>query len=282
MKIRIGHTPDADDAFMFYGINQGFTLPEGLEVEHLLEPMQMLNQRALEGQLEMTAFSFATYARVAQHYRPLSSGFSLGHATGPMIVVRPETDIEQLRRSPLAGPGPLTSAAWLARLWNPDQVLEPVPFDQTLRVVEEGRYLGALVIHEGQMQIQERGLRLLVDLGRWWFEQTGGLPTPLGLNGVRRDLPTEIQQALARALADSIGLALAQEEAALDQALPLARGLDRERCREFVRRYVNASTLDPGPSGFQAVQEFYARGLQAGLIESLPALDWVSQGISSA
>lgn len=269
-SVRIGHTPDADDAFMFYGLNSGRCLPSAVRIEHVLEPMQQLNRRALGGELEMTAMSFATYFQVADQYRPIASGLSLGHGYGPLIVGHPEAPDDWVRSQPMATPGELTSAHWLARLWNPAQAFVPVRFDETLQAVLDGRVASALVIHEGQMTYRDAGLALVADLGHWWAAETGGLPVPLGLNAVRRDLPPDVQQQLAQALHDSIALALQDVEGALDQALPLARGLDRDRCREFVLRYVNATTLDPGDSGFEAVREFYGRAAVAP-----PRLDWL-------
>lgn len=268
MKLRIGHTPDADDAFMFYGLNSGRTVPTGLEFEHVLQPMQELNRRALAGELEVTAMSFATYARVHERYRPIRSGLSLGWGYGPIVVTRPGSS--NIRDMPMATPGELTSAHWLARLWSPAQRFVPVPFDETLQAVLDGRAASALVIHEGQMTYREAGLELVEDLGHWWAAETDGLPVPLGLNAVRRDLPESVQHQAARGLRESIALALEETEPALDQALPLARGLDRDRCREFVLKYVNETTLDPGPAGLRAVQEFYRRGGA-----DLPRMDWL-------
>lgn len=274
MKVRVGHTPDADDAFMFYGLNGGRV---GLTVElvHELQPMQQLNRWSLEGRLEMTAFSFATYGRVFEHYRPILAGWSLGQGTGPIIASRAETSLEAVRSRPMASPGDLTTAHWLTRLWNPTQSLVSVPFDQTVQSVVEGRFSSAVVIHEGMMRLAEAGLVQVVDLGAWWAEETQGSPVPLGLNGVRRDLPPVLQRQLAQGLHDSIALALAEPEPALDLALPLARGLDRERCREFVTRYVNARTLDPGSEGERAVRQFYRRAVRAGLVAAEPPLDWL-------
>jgi 1,4-dihydroxy-6-naphthoate synthase len=267
--VRIGHTPDADDAFMFYGLNSG-RCSASVALEHVLEPMQQLNRRALEAELEMTAMSFATYFQVAQHYRPIASGLSLGHGYGPLIVSHPDAPQDWVRSQPMGTPGELTSAHWLARLWNPGQTFVPVRFDETLQAVLEGHVASALVIHEGQMTYRDAGLELVADLGQWWAAETGGLPVPLGLNAVRRDLPAELQQQLAQALHDSIALALNDVENALDAALPLARGLDRDRCREFVLRYVNATTLDPGLSGYEAVRQFYGRAAV-----TPPPLDWL-------
>lgn len=274
MNIRIGHTLDADDAFMFYGINQGRVNTDGLEIEHELQPMQQLNRWSLEGTLEMTAFSFAAFAQSFRHYRPIQCGISLGHRTGPMVIARPETTESEIKAGLLASPGDLTSAHWLTHLWSPGQRTRQVRFDQTLEAVLSGETLAAVVIHEGQMSYREMGLKLVVDLGAWWYEETG-LPIPLGVNGVRRDLPAPVQQQLVQALHDSIALALQEVEPALDQALPLARGLDRDRCREFVLRYVNPSTLNPGPDGLQAVSEFYRRAHAAGLTPEPLELDWI-------
>lgn len=259
---------------MFYGINQGRVDTAGLEIVHELQPMQQLNRWSLEGKLEMTAFSFAAFAQSFRHYRPIQCGISLGHGTGPLVVARAETSEAEVKAGLLASPGDLTSAHWLTHLWSPGQRTVSVPFDQTLEAVLSGQTLAAVVIHEGQMSYREAGLKLVADLGAWWHQETG-LPIPLGVNGVRRDLPEGVQRQLAQALHDSIALALEEVEPALDQALPLARGLDRDRCREFVLRYVNSSTLDPGVKGLQAVAEFYRRAHRAGLTPEPLELDWI-------
>jgi 1,4-dihydroxy-6-naphthoate synthase len=274
-RVQIGHTPDADDAFMFFGINNGQSLPPDISVEHLLLPMQNLNQMALQGHLEMTAFSFATFAQVAHLYRPLPCGLSLGFATGPMLVVRPGTTLEQVRQGRVASPGSLTSAHWLTLMWNPDQQFSEVPFDQVLTRLLDGEVCAALVIFEAQMRLAELGCQMALDLGHWWHQETQGLPVPLGLNGVRRDLPLELQVKLGGALRDSIQLALDHPQEALDQALPLARGLERSKTLEFVNRYVHRSTLDLGPGGRLAVAEFYRRSQTCGLLEKTLEIDWL-------
>lgn len=276
MHIRIGHTPDADDAFMFYGIQLDRVERGNLSLEHCLAPMQQLNRWAREQRFEMTACSFATYGSIADRYRPMKVGISFGHDYGPMIVSRSGLGADEVARRPMASPGELTTAHWLARMWNPNQSFVTVPFDQVLTSVLEGRFDSALVIHEGQMTFAEQGLQLVVDLGAWFGQRSGGLPIPLGLNVVSRQLPEAVQRTLTRALYQSIELALQEVEEAVDLALPLARGLDRERCREFILRYVNSSTLDPGSRGLEAVQCFYAMARQAGLVESPPPLDWLS------
>ena len=275
MNIRIGHTPDADDAFMFYGIQLDRVERGALQIEHCLAPMQQLNLWAHECRLEMTACSFATYGNIANHYRPMKVGISFGHHYGPIIVARSGLSVGDVRGRPMGTPGTLTTAHWLCRMWNPDQTFETVPFDQTLTAIVEGRVDAALVIHEGQMTFEELGLQRIVDLGTWFADQTGGLPTPLGVNVVSRQLPESVQLTLTRALRQSVELALKEVDAAVELALPLARGLDRERCRDFILRYVNSSTLDPGPQGLLAVEQFYDRACRAGLLDTSPPLDWL-------
>lgn len=259
---------------MFYGINQKRVKTAGLQIEHVLQPMQRLNLWSLQAELEMTAFSFAAFAQSYQYYRPIQCGISLGHATGPLIISHPETTLQQIRQGLLASPGDLTSAHWLTKLWHPEQQLLQVSFDQTLEAVMRKQVMAAVVIHEGQMNYPQMGLKLALDLGAWWYGETG-LPVPLGVNGVRRNLSNKIQDQLAQALYDSISLALQEVEPALDQALPLARGLDRDLCRTFILRYVNQSTLDPGPEGLQAVTEFYRRAYLAGLTSQRITPDWI-------
>ena len=276
-KLRIGHSPDADDAFMFYAITHGLVDIEGPEdAEHVevLEDIQSLNRRAFDGELEMTAISAAAYPRVAETYRILACGASMGLEYGPIVVARSDMAIESLRGRRVAVPGEHTTAFLLARLLLPPFVPVQLPFDHVMEPVAAGELDAALVIHEGQLTYVDAGLKKILDLGQLWHAQTG-LPLPLGLDVVRRDLGDAWHAALASALRRSIDYALLESRPALEYALRFGRGIDAERGEKFARMYVNDLTVDMGASGESALRELYSRAHAAGLIPQIPPLDIV-------
>jgi 1,4-dihydroxy-6-naphthoate synthase len=272
--LRLGHSPDADDAFMFYGLASGKVAEPGLQFEHLLRDIQTLNDWAREGRLECTAISVHAYAYVADKYALLSQGASMGEDWGPMVVAKAPMDAEDLRGKRIAIPGLLTSAYLELRLAVPDFEAVVVPFDRCMDAVDDRRADAALLIHEGQLTHRERGFHSVLELWRWWRELTG-LPLPLGANAIRRDLPPEVQTAAARALRDSIRYALEHREEALDHALRYARDLPRATADRFVGMYVNQRTLDLGADGRAAYQELLDRGAAAGLVPAVGRLDFV-------
>jgi 1,4-dihydroxy-6-naphthoate synthase len=272
--LRLGHSPDADDAFMFYGLASGKVHEPGLQFEHLLRDIQTLNDWAREGRLECTAISVHAYAYVADRYALLSQGASMGEDWGPMVVAKAPLDADDLRGKRIAVPGLLTSAYLELRLAVPDFEPVVVPFDRCMDAVDDLRADAALLIHEGQLTHRERGFHSVLELWRWWRELTG-LPLPLGANAIRRDLPPELQTAAARALRDSIRYALEHREEALDHALRYARDLPRATADRFVGMYVNQRTLDLGADGRAAYQELLDRGAAAGLVPAVGRLDFV-------
>jgi 1,4-dihydroxy-6-naphthoate synthase len=272
--LRLGHSPDADDAFMFYGLASGRVAEPGLQFEHLLRDIQTLNDWAREGRLECTAISVHAYAYVADKYSLLSQGSSMGEDWGPMVVAKGPLEADQLSGRRIAVPGLLTSAYLELRLAVPDFEPVVVPFDRCMDAVEQGRADAALLIHEGQLTHKERGFRSVLELWTWWRELTG-LPLPLGANAIRRDLPPEVQTAAARALRDSIRYALEHRQEALDHALQYARDLPRATADRFVGMYVNQRTLDLGDDGRAAYQELLDRGAAAGLVPAVGRLDFV-------
>lgn len=277
MLLRVGHSPDSDDAFMFYALSKGYVTVPGCRVEHVLEDIESLNRRAQAGELEVTALSAATYPRVADRYRLLPVGWSMGENYGPMVVARqPLAGLGDLAGRRVGVPGLGTTAYLTLRLFAAG--FEPVvlPFDMLPEAAAAGRVDAALLIHEGQLTYRDLGLHLVADLGQVWAEKTGGLPLPLGANAVRRDLGEEMATAFARALLASVQWALEHEAEAADHARAFARGLDAGRTRAFVRMYVNRRTLDLGEEGRRAVAELYRRAVAAGLLERVPPLEWVT------
>jgi 1,4-dihydroxy-6-naphthoate synthase len=274
--IRVAHSPDSDDAFMFYALAEGLIDTGELEFEHVLRDIETLNQAAFEGRYEVTAVSIHAYAHLDERYALLASGASMGEGYGPLLVARRPLDAEELVRAEVAVPGALTSAALALRLWNPTLRTVIRPFDEIVPAVKSGELAAGVVIHEGQLTWRDEGLHALVDLGVWWGEQTGGLPLPLGGNAVRRDLGDELVRRLARLLRQGIEYALAHRDEALDHSLRYARGLDRATADRFVGMYVNRRTVDYGERGRQAVRLFLERAHQAGLIPRMPRLDFVS------
>ncbi len=268
VRIRIAHSPDSDDAFMFYALTQGLLETEGLEMEHVLKDIETLNQAAFEGTYEITALSFHGYAHLADRYALMPSGASFGDGYGPVVVAREPLDRDFLAGREVAIPGRLTTAHLVLKLWQPKAETKILPFDRILEEVATGEALAGVVIHEGQLTFEDLGLRRVVDLGRWWKEETGG-PLPLGGNGIRRDLPSDLQLRLCRLLSESIEYALEHRHEALAYAKRYARGLEDDPLRSdrFVDMYVNEWTRDYGEAGRRAVQLLLDRGYAAGLLE---------------
>ncbi len=267
LEIRVGHSPDPDDAFMFYALAVD-ALPTGnLHFSHVLADIETLNQWSFEGRLEVTAMSAHAYAFLHDRYALMHCGASLGHGYGPILVTRPGLSAEEALAGPVAIPGKLTTAWLVTQLYaeRPLTVRE-VAFDRILDEVAEGKATAGLVIHEGQLTWRDQGLALVEDLGRWWAGQTGGLPLPLGVDCVRRDLGPELMSRITGILGESIRYALENREPALEYAMKFGRGLDRDRADRFVEMYVNRSTLDFGAEGRQAVQELLDRAWKADLI----------------
>jgi 1,4-dihydroxy-6-naphthoate synthase len=275
--IRLGHSPDPDDAFMFYALAEELIPTDGFRFEHVLRDIETLNDWAREGRLEVTALSVHAYAYLSDRYRLLPHGASMGEGYGPMVVAREALDPASLPSLRVAVPGLLTSAFLQLQL-AVGRIADPVitPFDRILDVVEAGEVDAGLVIHEGQLTYATQGLRSVLNLGEWWQELTGGLPLPLGANAVRRDLDEgDTLPRLSRLLRQSIAYGLEHRTGALAHAEQFGRGLDRALADEFVGMYVNDRTLDYGEDGRAAVAELLRRGHEAGLIASAPVVDFV-------
>jgi 1,4-dihydroxy-6-naphthoate synthase len=274
--VRLGHSPDPDDAFMFYALAEDRIPTDGFRFEHMLRDIETLNRWAMESRLEITAISVHAYAYLADRYQLLPHGASMGDRYGPIVVAREALDIEELPRLRVAIPGTLTSA-FLELQLAVGKIADPVivPFDEVLNVVERGEVDAGLVIHEGQLTYETQGLQSILDLGVWWDELTGGLPLPLGANAVRRDLGDSVNRRLSKVLRESIAYGLDNRAGALAYAAQFGRGLDDPLADKFVGMYVNERTLDYGDDGKLAVAELLRRGREAGLIDREVPVDFV-------
>ncbi len=264
-KIRIGHSPDSDDAFMFYPLANGLIPTDGFEIVQVAEDIESLNQRAVNGELEVTAISVHAYAYVANHYALMPCGASIGDRYGPLVVSKEPMQREALAGKKIAIPGRMTTAYLTLRLCQPVFDPEVVPFDQILPYVQEGNADAGLIIHEGQLTYGRAGLHKVVDLGEWWYEETG-LPLPLGANAIRRDLGTEKIRRITSLIKQSIEYSLGDREKGLDYAMNYARDMETELADRFVSMYVNDYTLDYGEKGRAGVRELMERGYQSGII----------------
>ena len=263
--IHVAHSPDSDDAFMFFALATGKIDTEGLTYVHQLQDIETLNQRALRGELEVTAVSIHAYAYLTDRYALLPHGASMGDRYGPRLVARRLMTRAELGGKRIAIPGPLTSAYLALRLFEPDFIPVATPFDQIEQAVLDGTVDAGVLIHEGQLTIGESGLHLIQDLGQWWFEETG-LPLPLGGNVIRKDIADDTKKKISRHLRDSIAYGLDHRGHALDHAMQYARGLDRAKADTFVGMYVNDWTLDYGERGRAAIRLFLERAAERGII----------------
>ena len=265
MKVRIAHSPDSDDAFMFYGLASGKVPSQGFELEHVLSDIETLNRAAFEGRYEITAVSFHAYAHLTDRYLLLPHGASMGDRYGPVVVAKADGP-RSLKGVTVAVPGELTTALLVLRLYDPSVEYTVMPFDRIQESVHAGAVAAGLLIHEGQLTYAEEGLRKIVDLGEWWADRTSGLPLPLGGNVIRRDLGAAHVSTLSRLLHDSIAYGLEHRDEAVQHAMQFGRGLDRARTDRFVGMYVNDLTLDYGQRGQTAVARLMHDAEEAGLI----------------
>jgi 1,4-dihydroxy-6-naphthoate synthase len=281
--IRVGHSPDPDDAFMFYALAKDL-LPTGdYQFTHELVDIETLNQRAFSGELELTAVSIHAYAYLQDQYLLCNCGASMGDGYGPMVVAKEKFTVEELKGKRIAIPGKLTSATLALRLFlgqDFEHVL--VPFDQIIPAVVAGEYEGqpidaGLIIHEGQLTYGDQNLQLIVDLGVWWGAETGGLPLPLGANAIRKNLGHETIVEVEKLLGQSINYGLDHRQPALDYALQYGRDLDNAKADKFVGMYVNDWTRDFGDKGRESVRLFLERGYQAGVLPKLVTPEFVGR-----
>ena len=277
-RITVAHSPDSDDAFMFYGLASGAVDTGGIEVAQVLSDIETLNRAAFDGKYEVTAVSFHAYAHLADKYALLPHGASMGDNYGPIVVARPVSaaapsdgsgsgeGANAVKGRKIAIPGTLTTAYLTLRLYEPDFEYVTVPFDRIEQFVTDGNADAGLLIHEGQLTYAENGLRKIVDLGEWWNMRTGGLPLPLGGNIIRRDLGPDMIRKVSKLLHDSIAYALSHRKEAVEYAQQFGRGLDKDRTDKFVGMYVNDLTLGYGERGRKGVERLMNEAFEKGLI----------------
>lgn len=263
--LTVAHSPDSDDAFMFYALAKGKVDTRGLQFRHVLEDIETLNRKAIEGVYELTAVSFHAYYRIKDRYRLMSAGASVGDGYGPIIVSRRSMTRQDLDEATVAVPGELTTAFLVFRLFVPSARWKVMPFDQIQDAVAKGEVDAGLLIHEGQLTYGDQKLHRVQDLGEWWSHETG-LPLPLGGNALRRDLDRQTTSICCDVLHDTVKYALDHRKDALDHAMQYARGLQRGKADQFVGMYVNGYTLELGERAQNAVALLYRLGYDAGII----------------
>lgn len=274
MEIKVAHSPDSDDAFMFYALAKDKIDTGELKFSHVLRDIESLNRAAFNLEYDVTAISFHAYAYLADKYALLPSGASMGDNYGPMVIARKPFTKEELKNQKIAVPGTMTTAYLALRLYMPEFEYEVVPFDQIIDQVSSGKFEAGLIIHEGQLTYERAGLHKIVDLGEWWFERTS-LPLPLGGNVIRRDLEPELRKRVSDLLKASIQYSLDHRKEALNYALQFARDLDENLADKFVGMYVNELTLDYGEAGRKAVELLLTEGYKAGIIPNQVDIEFV-------
>jgi 1,4-dihydroxy-6-naphthoate synthase len=279
-KLTLGHSPDPDDAFMFYGLAKNLIPTGGFQFEHVLQDIQTLNERATRGELDITAISFHAYAYVSSQYALLPSGASMGDGYGPMLVAKKALSRTELARTKIAVPGTMTSAFLALQLWLqlPAEKINfvVVPFDRIFQAVHSGEAEAGLIIHEGQLTWHAEGLKVCQDLGAWWKGENDGLPLPLGGNVIHKRIPPATRSVIARILTNSIQFSLDHRAEAVAHALQYARDMGRELADQFVGMYVNHWTLDYGEKGRAAIEHFLGQAYERGLIPSRQELEFVT------
>jgi 1,4-dihydroxy-6-naphthoate synthase len=276
LEINIAHSPDSDDAFMFYGLATNKIRVPGYRFNHTLTDIETLNHRAItDAFYDVTAISFHAYPYVQEKYAIMACGGSMGDGYGPMIIASKKYTLDEVKKLRIAVPGVLTSAFLTLKLVAPDVETVAVPFDQIIPAVVAGEFDAGLIIHEGQLTYSGSGLHKILDLGQWWSDETGGLPLPLGCNAIKRALGPEVMKITTKALKDSIQHALDHREAALEYAMQFARDLDPALANKFVGMYVNERTLDYGDDGRKAIALLLERGYDAGIIPNRAKIDFI-------
>jgi 1,4-dihydroxy-6-naphthoate synthase len=276
-KIRIAHSPDSDDAFMFYALAKE-KIPTGNFIfEHILSDIETLNQQAMKGTYEVSAISFHAFPQVAERYALLDSGSSMGDGYGPMVIARQPLNPKVISQKTVAIPGLLTTAYLALQLYQPKVKVKVMHFDKILPAVSQGDVEFGLIIHEGQLTYAKEGVHCVVDLGKWWKEKTGGLPLPLGGNVIRKDLGIQTCEAVSKIIKQGIQYSLDHRAQALDYALSFARGMDPSLADRFVGMYVNDLTVDYGERGRSALHRLFEEAVAAGLLKEKPPLAFVGE-----
>ncbi|MBI4469736.1 MAG: ABC transporter substrate-binding protein [Acidobacteria bacterium] len=273
-EIRVAHSPDSDDAFMFYALASGKLKTGDLKFTHILSDIETLNEKAMAGEYEVTAISFHAYAYLSDRYALLGHGASMGDRYGPVVVSGKPISLSRLKARTVAIPGKLTTAHLALRLLEPEVQVVVMPFDRIQDAVARGEIDAGLIIHEGQVTYADMGLHKVVDLGQWWHQETG-LPLPLGGNAIRRDLPEETARRVSRMLKQSIEYALEHRDEALPYAMQFAREMTAQQADRFISMYVNDWTLGYGERGREAVSLLLRRAHEKGIIPTLPPIDFI-------
>ncbi len=268
--IRVGHSPDPDDAFMFYGLSSGKVKIEGVRIEHMLEDIQSLNERAMRAELEVTAISAHAFPYVADKYWIMATGASMGEGYGPVIVSKKWKTLAELRGKTVATPGKLTTATLLFKLYTDGIANRDVPFDQIMDRVASGEFDAGLLIHEGQITYGREGFNKILDFGELWDRETSGLPLPLGLDLVRKDLGEEMARRLSLGLKESIRYGYTHQDEAIPYALKWGRGIETALGERFVKMYVSDLTVDMGEKGKRALEKLFSLAAEKKLLPSVP------------
>ncbi len=268
--IKVGHSPDPDDAFMFYGLASEKVKLDGIKIEHLLEDIQSLNMRAMKGELEVTAISAHTFPYIADKYWIMVTGASMGENYGPIIVSKKYKTLEELRGKKIATPGKLTTATLLFKIFTEGIENIDIPFDQIMERVSYGEFDAGLLIHEGQLTYKSEGFNKILDFGELWNEKTNGLPLPLGLDVVRKDLGEELAKKLSLGLKQSIHYGYTHQSESIPYAMKWGRGIDYKLGEKFVKMYVSELTIDMGEKGKKALELLFQLGFEKGIIPQVP------------
>jgi 1,4-dihydroxy-6-naphthoate synthase len=280
-EIKVAHSPDSDDAFMFYGMATNKVRVPGVKFTHTLCDIETLNRKALEGYYDITAISFHAYPYIQDKYAIMPSGGSVGEGYGPMIVASRNIPVDEIANIKIAVPGTMTTAYLALKLFAPDVVTEVVPFDEIIPKVLEGKYEAGLIIHEGQLTFSKVGLHRIVDMGKWWRDLTG-MPLPLGGNAIKRELGPDLTASCCNALRNSIQYALDHRDEALQYAMQFARDLDVQQADKFVGMYVNERTMDYGKDGRDAISKLLQMGYEQGIIPNKPNVEFVGDAAVTA
>lgn len=280
-RLTLGHSPDPDDAFMFYGLAKGLVATRGFEFEHVLQDIQTLNERATRGELDISAISIHAFAHVSDQYALLPSGASMGDGYGPILVAKKKHEKQEIARLRIAVPGTMTSAFLALQLWLGKSAREfayvVVPFDEIFAAVRSGRADVGLIIHEGQLTFQSEGLVVCEDLGAWWKREQDGLPLPLGGNVIHKRFDPDVRKIISDILTASIRFSLEHRAEAVEHALQYARGMSKDLADRFVGMYVNHWTLDYGEKGRESIRRFLTMGQERGLVPRVPELEFVGE-----
>jgi 1,4-dihydroxy-6-naphthoate synthase len=264
--IRVGHSPDPDDAFMFYGLSSGKVKLDGIIIEHMLEDIQSLNVRAMKGELEVTAISAHAYPSVADKYWIMKTGASMGEGYGPVLISKKYNSLEELKGKKVATPGKLTTASLIFKIFSDEIENVDVPFDQIMERVDSGEFAAGVIIHEGQITYVQQGFKKIIDFGELWNSRFGDLPLPLGLDVVRKDLGEELARKLSLGLKQSIHYGYTHQAEAIPYALQYGRGIDTQLGERFVKMYVSELTVDMGERGKKALETLFRLGAERGFI----------------